>query len=215
MEAAAGGAEELASPFTVGLATAIARGRGTEAKPLRVYPFGVSRNRLEQAIGQLGAPALVVRDLREADLVVTLKNYYRRKPQPLREAETRGTPVYVLRANTGTQMENVLSGLFPNLAAAQNGGRRSAAPASPAAVEPRAAAETPPPSGEAAVERAMFEAEEAIGSVIEGGPPVSLAPQGSYVRRLQHQMADRYNLASRSRGREPQRRVEIYRDGLQ
>ncbi len=188
------------------------RGRGTPAKPLRVYPFGVSRNRLEQAIVQLGVPVIVVRDQREADLVVTLKNYYRRKPQPLREAEARGTPVYVLRANTGTQMENVLTGLFPN--AVGNGGgpgpsTRVSIEADPPVAEIRGAVDNDP------VARAMFEAEEAIGTVIEGGPPVALAPQGSYVRRLQHQMADRYNLASRSRGREPHRRVEIYRDGMQ
>ncbi|MFQ5880233.1 MAG: R3H domain-containing nucleic acid-binding protein [Dehalococcoidia bacterium] len=30
------------------------------------------------------------------------------------------------------------------------------------------------------------------------------------MRRLQHMLAQRYNLASRSYGREPQRRVRIY-----
>ena len=197
-----GGASELVS--------LVPRGRGTEAKPLRVYPFGVSRNRLEQAISQLGVPATVVRDQREADLVVTLKNYFRRKPQPLREAEARGVPVYVLRANTGTQMENVLAGLFPTAGAGANAGSRRAA-------EPPASSLPPPTSerGDDAVARAMFEAEEAITAVIEGAPPMSLTPQGSYVRRLQHQLADRYNLGSRSRGREPHRRVEIYRDGAQ
>ena len=44
-------------------------------------------------------------------------------------------------------------------------------------------------------------------------PAVELTPQNAYIRRLQHQMAQRYNLTSRSRGREPYRRVRIYRDG--
>jgi len=190
------------------------RGRGTPAKPLRVYPFGVSRNRLEQTIEQLGAPAMVVRDLREADMVITLKNYYRRKPQPIREAEARGTPVYVLRANTAIQMEHVLGGLFPSAQLAPIGtGRRAS---NPAADEPIAGPIAGTlSSAEDPVTRAMAEAEEAISAVIDGAPPVALAPQGSYVRRLQHQMADRYNLPSRSRGREPNRRVEIYRDGIQ
>jgi stage III sporulation protein SpoIIIAA len=186
------------------LAPVLPRGRGTESKPLRIYPFGVSRNRLEQAIAHLGVPADIVRDLRDADLVVTLKNYYRRKPQPVRDAEGRGTPVYVLRSNTGVQMENILTGLFPNAPAPGN----------------RAAAVTtvPPAASEMtddAVSQAMEEAEEAITAVIEGSPPIALAPQGTYIRRLQHQLAERYNLASRSRGREPNRRVEIYRDGIQ
>jgi stage III sporulation protein SpoIIIAA len=204
---------EEARSMGVELPSLLPRGRGTEGKPLRVYPFGVSRNRLEQAIGQLGVPAVVVREQRDADLVVTLKNYYRRKPQPLREAEARGTPVYVLRANTGTQMENVLTGLFPNAATAARGDMRSSSPrpsAPPATTPQRQTGEREDP-----VAKAMFEAEEAIGSVIDGGPPVALAPQGTYVRRLQHELADRYNLASRSRGRDPNRRVEIYRDGVQ
>ena len=43
---------------------------------------------------------------------MTLKNYYRRRPQPLVEAEVNGTPVYVLRTNTQQQMESVLGNVF-------------------------------------------------------------------------------------------------------
>jgi len=60
---------------------------------------------------------------------------------------------------------------------------------------------------------AISEAEDAISSVIDGGPPVQLAPQVSRIRQVQHQLAERYALSSRSRGREPHRRVEISRDG--
>jgi len=179
------------------------RGRGTEAKPLRIYPFGVSRNRLEQAIAQMKAPASIVRDVREADLVVTLKNYFRRKPQPIREAEARGIAVYVLRANTGIQMESVLTSLLPHAA------KRPSPPPEPLQLNA---------TGHRNIEQvsdALEEAEEAIGVVMGGGPPISLTPQGSYVRKLQHQLADRYNLSSRSKGREPNRRVEIYRPGIQ
>ena len=42
--------------------------------------------------------------------------------------------------------------------------------------------------------------------------PVELSPQNAYIRRLQHQMAERANLVSRSRGREPFRRVRLYPD---
>ena len=44
------------------------------------------------------------------------------------------------------------------------------------------------------------------------GNPVELAPQNAYVRRLQHQLAERNNLMSRSRGSEPNRRVELLPD---
>ena len=59
-------------------------------------------------------------------------------------------------------------------------------------------------------EAALREAEEAIGLVIRGAEPVELSPQNAYIRRLQHQMAERANLVSRSRGREPYRRVRLY-----
>jgi hypothetical protein len=59
-------------------------------------------------------------------------------------------------------------------------------------------------------EAALRETEEAIGVVIHRAEPVELSPQNAYIRRLQHQMAERANLVSRSRGREPYRRVRLY-----
>ncbi len=57
---------------------------------------------------------------------------------------------------------------------------------------------------------AMRETEEAIGIVMQRSEAVELSPQNAYIRRLQHQMAERANLVSRSRGREPYRRVRLY-----
>ena len=59
---------------------------------------------------------------------------------------------------------------------------------------------------------AMRETEEAIDVVRSRAEPVELSPQNAYIRRLQHQMAERANLVSRSRGREPYRRVRLYPD---
>ena len=146
----------------------------------RIYPFGLSRDRLEQAAKETQAPVLLVKDLREADAVVTLKNYYRRRPQALREAEARGIPIYVLKNSALLQMEQSLL----NMSELDT------------AMDP--------------VSLAMKEAEEAISQVMATDRPVELSPQNSYVRRLQHQMAERYSLASRSLGREPYRRVEIH-----
>jgi stage III sporulation protein SpoIIIAA len=61
-------------------------------------------------------------------------------------------------------------------------------------------------------EAAMREAEDAIGVVLSSSEAVELSPQNAYIRRLQHQMAERANLVSRSRGREPFRRVRLYPD---
>ena len=61
-------------------------------------------------------------------------------------------------------------------------------------------------------EAAMRETEDAIEVVLPSSEPVELSPQNAYIRRLQHQMAERANLVSRSRGREPYRRVRLYPD---
>ena len=61
-------------------------------------------------------------------------------------------------------------------------------------------------------EAAMREAEDAIEAVLSSSEAIELSPQNAYIRRLQHQMAERANLVSRSRGREPYRRVRLYPD---
>jgi stage III sporulation protein SpoIIIAA len=185
---------------------AFAKGRGTEEKPLRIYPYGVSRNRLDQSITRLKVPAIIVRNERDADIVLTLKNAYRQKAQPVRDAEQRGIPVYVLRSNTNTQMENVLRSLFPQAADDEDGedGREEGEP------------------GLSRRERrmndvtlALSEAEDAISAIMQGAPATALRPQSPPIRRLQHELAERYNLESRSRGRDPFRHVEIFRPGVQ
>jgi hypothetical protein len=60
--------------------------------------------------------------------------------------------------------------------------------------------------------QALLEAEDIIHQVLNKGlTTAELPPANAHVRRLQHQMATRYNLISRSRGKEPNRRVKIYR----
>ena len=61
-------------------------------------------------------------------------------------------------------------------------------------------------------EAAMRETEDAIEAVLSSSEAIELSPQNAYIRRLQHQMAERANLVSRSRGREPYRRVRLYPD---
>jgi stage III sporulation protein SpoIIIAA len=177
-------------------------GRGTREKPARIFAFGVSRNRLEQAINQLSAPAVIVRDLKTADGVVTLKNYYRQRPKPLREAEGRGLPVFVLRSNTVTQMANLMGSLFSDERSEEGSD-----------VIEDWEDDGDQPIGEDQIAAAMFEAETAIHDVLRGARSVELRPQASRIRRLQHELAERYNVESRSLGSEPFRHVEVLRRG--
>ncbi len=168
------------------------------ANQQRIYPFGVSRDRLERAIANLHVPATIVRDMKEATMVMTLKSYYRQGSDRVRQAEDRGVPVYVLRNNTSTQMERQLADVF----------HINESEDDEAIAPPRRGNG----NGERHVTDAMLEAEQAISQVINGErSTIELAPRDSYVRRLQHQLAERYNVNSESRGREPNRRVKIYR----
>jgi stage III sporulation protein SpoIIIAA len=156
-----------------------------QTKSLRVFPYGVARNRLAQAARRLGIQLEIVDDMPDADVLVTLKSYYRKRRQLIREAEHRRTPVYVLRANTVNQMENFLVRALDLEA-------------------------VPPDPFEAAI----AEAEQAIQQVRSGQSQIDLTPVGGAVRRYQHQMARQANLVSHSYGKEPNRHVRIFNTHL-
>ena len=149
---------------------------------VRIYPYGIGQNRLRSAANSLNVPIQIVDNLNLADAVMTLKNYYRQQPAPIQDAERRGIPVYILRSNTGTQMEQVLVDIF-NIS-----------------VDPIDA-----------FEEAMREAQEGIQRVLGGASDVILSPQSAAIRSQQHQLARAANLVSHSYGREPYRRVRIFR----
>jgi stage III sporulation protein SpoIIIAA len=165
---------------------------------VRVFLFGVGRDKLEAAMVESGTPAQIVNELRRADLVLTTKTHYRRGSQLVRIAEANGKPVYVLRKNSLPQLQDFLRTVVAqrNPNGQFRGGRAPAA-------EPQEAPN---------IERAMHEAEEAANRVLSGEEmTVKLSPQRSHIRRLQHMLGQRYNVASTSQGREPDRAVMFYR----
>jgi len=152
---------------------------------VRIYPYGVARNRLIQAAKRLGVPVLIVKDPSDADVLVTLRTYYRKRQRTIMNAERRNMPIYVLRSNTIHQMQQFLSDLF-SLYADGNG-------------DPR-------------METIVSETNAAIDSVMTGERWVELQSATSSIRRMQHQMAREANLISHSYGKEPNRRVRIFRE---
>ena len=148
--------------------------------PLSIFPYGVSRTYLEQSVRELRVPARIQHHVEDADVVLTLKNYYRRGDSPVRTAESSGIPIQVLRSNTVAQIKGALARVFD--------------------------LEQPDPT-----ETALQEAREAISRAQETGAEVELAPQNSFVRRLQHQLVEEHDLTARSTGDEPNRRLVILR----
>jgi stage III sporulation protein SpoIIIAA len=152
-------------------------------QPIKIFPYGIGQNRLRQAARTLRVPVTLVDDLEDADILMTLKSYYRKHPQPITEAERLGKPVYVLRSNTVIQMESCLADIFS----------LSERESDPASI-------------------AMRETQEAIRKILSGMRSVELSPQSANIRREQHELARQAKLVSHSLGREPYRRVRIYRD---
>ena len=82
-------------------------------KQPRLYLFGVNRSRLEEAARDRQLPLEIVSDLKEASLLLTTRNYYRRKPQKIRDAEAIEMPIYVLKSNNLPQIRQCLNTLYP------------------------------------------------------------------------------------------------------
>jgi stage III sporulation protein SpoIIIAA len=148
--------------------------------PRSVFPYGVSRNYVEQSIRELELSMRVLGHPEGADLVLTLKNYYRRHPDSLRQAESSGVPIHILKSNSVAQVKETLTRLTN-------------------VDEERSES----------VRRALEETRAAIQQVKTTLAPFEMSPQNAYVRRLQHQLVEEQELVARSTGKEPNRRLRI------
>ncbi len=155
---------------------------GNSGRKIRVYAYGVARNRLYQAAKHLGVKLNVAETLEEADVLVTLKSYYRKRRRLINDAEQHNVSVYVLRANTVSQMERFLIEAL---------GLEVAQPSDP-------------------FELAIAETERAISLVQSGQSSMDLRPMGAAIRRYQHEMVRQANLVSHSYGKEPYRHVRVF-----
>ena len=148
-------------------------------EPRSIMPYGISRVRLEESVRRMRLQVDVVTDLKNADLLMTSKSHYRRRSQTLQEAEVKGIPIYVIRSDKTSQMELGLANIYR--------------------VEEQSDS----------VALALKETEEAIEEIKHSGQTVELSPQNAFIRRLQHQLAEKCDLVTKSAGKPPQRRVRI------
>ncbi|MCZ6539230.1 MAG: AAA family ATPase [Chloroflexi bacterium] len=168
---------------------------GPKPVATRVFPFGIPKSAINEVIAETKSAVIVVDFADAAEIFVTTKSHYSRRPTAVRRAEPDGVMVHVLRRGTKEQIKQFLkrfrkspvraqNGLDSDLDDLEQGGR---------------------------AREALAETEAAIGRVVSGEHRVELLAQPPYVRRLQHGLAARNNLGSASMGREPSRRVVIRR----
>ncbi|MFC2011272.1 R3H domain-containing nucleic acid-binding protein [Chloroflexota bacterium] len=159
----------------------------TEGKRQKIYLFGVNRGRFEQMAKETQLEVDITENINNAELFITSKHHYRRKPQKVKDAEAANLPIYVLKSSTPTQIRQFFITIRPSGGTIDSTDRADS------------------------LKVALGEAQEAVNLVKNGQEEVELSHQGAYIRRLQHLIAERNDLSSKSSGKEPQRKVSIYK----
>ena len=152
-------------------------------KKIKILPYGVNKGKLEQCILNSYGPFKLDATMEESDLIVTTKHFYKRKTKALAEAEKKEKPVYVLRKNTSIQIQQFLNAILRNKNIKK-------------------------PSGQS--DLALKDVENGVSKIENGFSKVELNPQGSHIRKLQHELIKKQGLLSASAGNEPNRKVIIY-----
>ncbi|HEY0868170.1 MAG TPA: R3H domain-containing nucleic acid-binding protein [Fimbriimonas sp.] len=151
-------------------------------QPIRIFPYGIARTRLERAIREKRAQAYVTNDIGEADAVMAIRSTYQNRPKKLRDLAGRPVNTVVVKSNTFSQ---IAAGLDEVLSGAKNGSRGDL-------------------EG-----KALEELNTGVDSVLQTGKPFELSPQPAHVRKIQHQMAETRKVASEGIGEEPNRRLRL------
>ena len=162
-----------------------------KVRPLKkVYLYAVSRTIVEKIIERLDLNAEITRNVEDADIVIAHKNYAKGGAKILNTAHEYRVQVFYVKTNSMAQIQKVLKeglDIQPTETEALQGYQDE-------------------------TEIALDEAKEAIKRVLEGEPSVELKPQNQQIRKLQHELAEQYNLKSTSVGEEPNRRLKIIRN---
>lgn len=145
-----------------------------------VFPYGITYDRIGRVIASLGVPVRVVRQLAEADFVITIrKQMSEGKLQKLLDG--RQMPVHVLKRNTAHDIDLFFRRLYHV-----------------------------PETAVSSEEDALYEIGEILKRVRDEKRSIEASPRSAYLRRLQHQAVAEQGFHSISVGEEPKRRLRIY-----
>ncbi len=153
-----------------------------DGRVMRIFPYGIARTRLERAIRERKAPAVVTADIESADAVMAIRTTYQNRPKRIKEMAGRPLKTVVVKSNTFSQIAGALEDLI-----------KGQGDAGPEMLDARAAAEV----------------QAGIEVVMQSNKPFELSPQSAGVRKQQLQLIEARRLASEAIGQEPNRRVRI------
>ena len=150
-------------------------------RPVRIHPYGISRDLVERVIRDLRLDARTVKHPDRAHFIIALRS--RAEDGHLRRVlQATGLPLHLVKRNTTAQIRHLLQSVFNVHYGIE----------------------------EEDVEDAVREAEAAAERARDQGVAVELAPRPPSLRKLQHRIAVRHHLVAESVGCEPQRHLVIY-----
>lgn len=152
---------------------------------VKIFPYGIARTRLERAIREKRAPAIVTSDIEGADAVMAIRSTYQNKPRKIKEMAGKNVRTVVVRSNTFANIATALEELIKNPGDAGS------------------------PQQLKMDEKALAEVQAGIDTVLSSNKPFELTPQSATVRKAQFQIIESRRLASEAVGEDPNRRVRI------
>ena len=152
-----------------------------QEQEIRIFTFSINKERMQLAINSVNVPATLTEDLSEADLVLTLRHQNKPSSKVVKMLKGKEIPLHLIRKNDTYNMVKFLNHYF-HLQSELDDEQRIA----------------------------LLEIEEVIQNVIKHKKTAEASPANTYIRRLQHRLADKAGLRSESIGEDPNRRVRVY-----
>ncbi len=171
-------------------------GPNGEDLPLHVYPYGVSRQQLDQVVSVLNLPVVLTKDIDSADAILALRSHVKNHAKLRQLAKSRQVPIHMIKSSTIPQVTRGLRRLL-NIDEPDGGDER----------ELSLFMQSGSDDEMDALEEARLAVEQIV---IPKGQPVELLPRSAAVRKMQHELVEHYRLKSHSFGEEPNRRLRIY-----
>jgi stage III sporulation protein SpoIIIAA len=157
----------------------------------RVFLYGISKSYLDRILERLNLHQIrITKNVYDANAVIAIKANARPGSKVLKLAQDYEVPVFYAKTNTMPQIQRALREALDADAGAFAG----------------QITHTP---FEDEMEQALREAQEAIDVAQAESLSVELAPRRSYIRRVQHELVEKYGLTSVSIGDEPNRRLKV------
>ncbi len=164
---------------------------------LYIYPYGVSRQQLDQVIQTLMLPVVLTKDLEHADAVLSLRSHVKNHSKLRSFAKLRQIPIHTVKSSSIPQIARSLRRMLD-----------MDDPMTPDVADLTLFARSGNNDDELeALEEARLAVEQIV---IPKSQPVELLPRSAMVRKMQHELVEHYHLKSRSFGEEPNRRLRIY-----